>query len=1334
MTKIQFRLLDFHVSNEEQEKDESSEEEERYWDENSGQMLGGKKEKLDNKIFTIEAFGKNEKGETFSLLIENFEPFFYIKVGDQWTKNTTNNFYNHLISHKDMSDYYRESITECKLVKQKKLYGFDAGKFHKFVLIKFKNTTVMNKVKNLWFTKNQNFRQRRLLENGYKYKKEYLQLYEANLPPLLRFFHITEISPSGWIEIDENQIQELDGFTTCDYQYATEWGNVKSINKETMVPFKIMSFDIEASSSHGDFPLAKKTYRKTIGEMIEYYTKNKKQILKLKREDKKQLFKELMLCAFEFSDKYPFISKVYIKKKKNEKSLTQKDLEYRLEKILQFNLGALLKKAPKIEKTDQELDEIEDEDEIFERRKKWHPTPKAFHTIKNKPVYECLFYDFDSGDKLDILDRALEYNPQEKAIAGYLPELEGDKCTFIGSTFLKVGENEPYFNHMIALNSCNDMTDVENSKVESYKTEKSVLLAWQKLIQRENPDIIIGYNIFGFDWAFLISRAKELNCLTKFRELSRKTDYSCDIIDTQLKVASGTHELKYIKMPGRIQIDLYNHFRKSVNLSSYKLDAVASHYIGDYIKTIKNTDNTTTIYSNNLTGLKNSHYICLEIIGNSTDMYNRGEKFKVKNLNTKDKCFEIDSNINLSDKKCRWCLAKDDVSPQDIFRLTNKGPSERAIVAKYCIQDCNLVHQLLLKNDILSEFVELAAICSIPMDMTIMRGQGIRLLSFIAKKCREKNTLMPVVEKPVRDIGYEGAICLPPKTKLYTDNPVACVDYSSLYPSSMISENISHDSKVSTIEFNLDGEIEEDEYGNPKITGERDSKGNFIYDNLPEYKYVNITYDRYEWIKTPGKKDEKVKVGTKTCRYAQLPDDKKSIMPSVLKGLLAARKATRAKIKFKRVTMKNGKSHNGILIKNADETYTIQNIYLENEELKKNITTVKIKDVESIEDTYSSFMKSVFNNRQLAIKVVANSLYGQCGAKTSAFFEMDIAASTTATGRKLLIYAKRVIEDVYGDNIVNIDGHGKVKTKAEYIYGDTDSVFFTFNFEDLTGKPIRGQKALEMTIILAQEAGELATKFLKDPHDLEYEKTFMPFLLLSKKRYVGILYELDPNKGKRKEMGIVLKRRDNAPIVKDIYGGIVDRLMNGISITEVIKYTRQALISLVKGDVDLDKLIISKSLRGFYKNPDSIAHKVLAERIGKRDAGKKPSVGSRVPYVYIQTKGKVKLQGDKIESPDYIREKNLKPDFIHYITNQIQKPTSQIFSLLLEDIPEFKKKLKQYGSKIRELKRQYNDNDEKCKEKIEKLKNDYVAKLIFNKIIKQGENDVTKTAMRNFFK
>ena len=901
MTKIQFRLLDFHISNEEQEEEEESSEEEPYWDENLEEYVGKKKEKKDNKIFTIEAFGKDEKENTYSLLIENFEPFFYIKIGDHWTESNKNQFFNHLKTHKTFlgSEYYDKSITECKLVQRKTLYGFDAGKLHKFILLKFKNTTIMNKVKALWFTKNKNFRKRRLLDNGYRFNKEYLQLYEAKLPPLLRFFHITEMSPSGWIEFDEEEAQPLEGFTTCDNQFAINWDKIKSIQKETVVPFKIMSFDIEASSSHGDFPLARKTYRKPIGEMIEYYIKNKKKIQTMKKIDKRQLFKDMMMSAFEFNNEYKFMSKVYTKK-----TVTQEDLEARLEKLLSFNLGVLLKKKPKLIIEEEELDDEEDDDEIFARKKKWHPTPPAFNRVKNKPVFECLFHDFNSGDKLDILDRALEYNFAEKQIAGYLPQLEGDKCTFIGSTFLRVGEKEPYFNHMIALNSCNKMEDVPNSKVESYRTEKSVLLAWQKLIQKENPDIIIGYNIFGFDWAFMIERASELRCLPAFRHLSRKTEFECRIIDTELKVASGTHELKYIKMPGRIQIDLYNQFRKSVNLSSYKLDSVASHYIGDYIKKFECDNNITTITTNNLTGLKNAHYICLEILGNSTDMYNRGQKFKVKNLDIKNKSFQIDGEVNLSDRKCRWCLAKDDVSPQDIFRLTNQGPAERAIVAKYCIQDCNLVHQLLLKNDIFSEFVELAAICSIPIDMAIMRGQGIRLLSFIAKKCRDKDTLMPVVEKPLRDIGYEGAICLKPKCKLYHDNPVAVVDYGSLYPSSMISENISHDSKVWTVEYELNGEIVEDEFGNPKITGERDRKGGFTYDNLPDHEYVNITYDRYEWIKKPGKKDVKLKVGTKTCRYAQLPDDKKSIMPSVLHGLLAARKATRAKIKFKTVTTK----------------------------------------------------------------------------------------------------------------------------------------------------------------------------------------------------------------------------------------------------------------------------------------------------------------------------------------------------------------------------------------------------------------------------------------------
>jgi DNA polymerase elongation subunit (family B) len=468
-----------------------------------------------------------------------------------------------------------------------------------------------------------------------------------------------------------------------------------------------------------------------------------------------------------------------------------------------------------------------------------------------------------------------------------------------------------------------------------------------------------------------------------------------------------------------------------------------------------------------MTGLLVGSYIHFEEIGHSVDYYANGAKYLVTYVDKINGKFKIDMIVNPDfEKKVRWCLAKDDVTPKDIFRMTNGTADDRAIIAKYCIQDCNLVHYLFNKSDILTGYIEMSKICSVPINFLVMRGQGIKLTSYVAKKCREKRTLMPVIEKGDIDEGYEGAIVLEPKCDLYLDNPVACNDYASLYPSSMISENLSHDSKVWTREYDLAGNLIEE-------WGEKNEYGIYMYDNLPGYEYVDVTYDTYVYRrKNPKAAAEKVLNGNKICRFVQPHSNCEGggIMPSILKELLKARKDTRK-----------------LIPQQTDE-----------------------------------FMKNVLDQRQLGYKVTANSLYGQCGAKTSTFYEKDIAACTTATGRKLLTYGKRIIEECYGDKVCDTINYGKVKTRAEYIYGDTDSVFYTFNLEQLDGTPIRGKKALEITIELAKQVGYISAKFLKGPHDFEYEKTFMPFCLLSKKRYVGMKYESDPDKCKRNEMGIVL--------------------------------------------------------------------------------------------------------------------------------------------------------------------------------------------------------------------
>jgi DNA polymerase elongation subunit (family B) len=1263
-----FRLYDFNVYNKKDDgKEESSSEEE------TGP-------KLDNSKFVIQMFGINEAGESCSILVEDFRPFFYVKVGDNWSQQTKEHFLAFI--KKKLGKYYEKSISDCKIIKRKKLYGFDGGKEHKFVMFQFTNLQAFNKTKNLWYNHDQ-----KLKETGFIYANESTYLYEANIPPLLRFFHIKDISPSGWVALPIKKVTEIKSGkqTNCKYEFVSERKNIIPLNeKETRVPYKICSFDIEASSSHGDFPVPVKSYKKLATNIIERLEKT----TNLTKPEIEELLRKIVFKAFGYLSNSGFhdIDIVYPKKEQLPKS--EDDVKLMIESWLSSKIDNDKPSAAAdndnqmtIETMFENMNNEEEEEnvgEFYQKSKSKKPV------LKNYTVVDLLCdKTLTREEKLTELNKSLS----EKRRENNFPQLEGDKVTFIGSTFLKSGEKEPYLNHCIVLNTCGDVP-VDNCEIESYTTEQQVLLAWTKLIQRENPDIIIGYNIFGFDYAFMFNRALENDCIVDFLKLSKNKNEICGIDpftgkykleETSIKIASGQHDLKYIKMNGRIQIDLLNYFRREENLTSYKLDYVAGHFIGDYVKSLETEINKTKIYSGNLTGLHEGSFVHFEEIGHSVDYYSDGAKFSVLSVNKEEKSFVVLGNIvpDMS-KKVRWCLAKDDVTPKDIFRMTNGSADDRAVIAKYCIQDCNLVHYLMNKVDVLTGFIEMAKICSVPISFLVLRGQGIKLTSYVAKKCREKRTLMPVLEKLDSDDGYEGAIVLDPKCDLYLDNPVACVDYASLYPSSMMSENLSHDSKVWTKEYNLKGEL-------MTITGETDASGNHIYDNLPGYDYVDVTYDTFKYVrKSPSAAAEKIKSGHKICRFAQFPDNTRAIMPSILEELLMARKTTRK-----------------LIPQQTDD-----------------------------------FMKNVLDKRQIGYKLTANSLYGQCGARTSTFYEKDIAASTTATGRLLLTYAKKIIENTYGNRICETSKFGKVLTKAEYIYGDTDSVFFTFNLHTLDGTPIRGKDALEITIELAQEAGHLASSFLKNPHDLEYEKTFMPFCLLSKKRYVGMLYEHDPNKGKRKEMGIVLKRRDNAPIVKDIYGGIIDILMKKQDIKQATEFLKTCLKNIVDEKYPMDKLIITKSLRSGYKNPQQIAHKVLSDRITARDPGNKPSSGDRIPFVYIHHPNKKALQGEKIETPTYIKENNLKIDYSFYITNQIMKPVQQVFALVLEKMWEMQNK----KSKVVKLRRDIealkkSTPPEKFEDKLEAMKNKEVKALLFDEFLRETNNQKTgNQAMTKFFK
>ena len=1284
-----FRLFDFHI-----------------YDDCPSSLLSSPKEdddtpkKREQKQFIIQMFGINETGETCSITITDFQPYFYVKVGDNWTRAESTALYVDICKR---VGYMASSILSADLEEHKKLYGFSAGKKYKFVKFTFDNTIAMNKVKNMWYGNDHNGERCR---QPFKFKGTNLELYESNIPPLLRYFHIHEISPSGWVQIFLSRTQSpTQKTTTCNYEYVCAINALQPIkDKETRVPYKICSFDIEASSSHGDFPIPIKSYKRLAMNMVDCF--NKEDISQM---NIKSAVTKMVMAAFDH-DKYRGIDLVY---PKNAGDYTKEDIKKRIHVLLSTSIQDLKKMTSAENKSILYIDDMfkqmtetfdssegreggDDEDGVETEAptypikkppsKKTTNAPQEYnitHVIESK--------DYDRDEKISIINETM---------VNIFPKLEGDKVTFIGSTFLNYGDIQPYKNHCLVLGTCDD---VDGAIIETTETESELLLKWTDLIQKENPDIIIGYNIFGFDYEFMFRRAQENHCENQFLLFSRKMNELCakmthndsgrqelQIENTKVVLASGEYDLRYYKAAGRLQIDMYTYFRRDFNLPSYKLDDVAGQYISDNVnKTIQLTHDkygkVTELYSSNLTGLNINDFIHIEISNFTSDYLEDGKKYRVLDIYTKtveepvkgtDKTQEVSYNIILigghpvidHTKTIKWGMAKDDVSPQDIFRLTNGSAADRAIVAKYCIQDCNIVHHLMNKIDVLTGYVEMSRICSVPISFLVFRGQGIKLTSYVAKKCREKETLMPDLEKTKSFDEYEGAIVLPPKCSMYMDNPVACVDYASLYPSSMISNNLSQDSKVWTKEYDLSGNL-------IRVTGEQDKSGNYIYDNLPGYEYVDVTFDSFRYTKkTPTSKAEKVKSGIKVCRWAQLPNNQKSIMPSILEELLKARSDTRKMAKT-------------------------------------------IKD---------PFMQNILDKRQLGYKVTANSLYGQCGAKTSTFYEQDVAACTTATGRMMIMYAKQIIEDVYGNREYNTECHGPVLTRAEYVYGDTDSVFFTFNLEDpKTGEKIRGKKALEVTIEIAKDAAHLCTEFLKPPMELAYEKTLMPFVLLSKKRYVGMLYENDANKGKLKYMGLSLKRRDSCDYLKDVYGEILNILMYENDIKKAIDYLDNALNELVEGNVPMEKLMITRALRSDYKNPHQIAHKVLADRIGKRDQGNEPKPGDRMKFVFIQNNKHKALLGERIETPEYILENKINIDYTYYITNQLMKPLQQLFGLAVEKIWEFQKKqgaIKTFKKDMEQLEKDFGINYETFMKRKEKYCSIKIKALLFDKVLNKIAN------------
>lgn len=322
---------------------------------------------------------------------------------------------------------------------------------------------------------------------------------------------------------------------------------------------------------------------------------------------------------------------------------------------------------------------------------------------------------------------------------------------------------------------------------------------------------------------------------------------------------------------------------------------------------------------------------------------------------------------------------------------------------------------------------------------------------------------------------------------------------------------------------------------------------------------------------------------------------------------------------------------------------------------------------------YDADKASVFNLRQLMLKLMANSLYGTKGA-TGVLADKDIAGSVTAEGRYSINKVRDMVEHKYG---------GVCRG------GDTDSVFM--EFPGLEDGRYRVETVAEMEKFADDELVPEINAMFRPPMKIEYEKAMSCALCVAKKRYIFIKSE----RGKSPYVaykGIEVVRRDSLPFLTKLMKKVVDVLMKARRPDQTLDAYRQSIVEakkeacdiireharlLVNGKVPVQDLILSKlRSREYYAN-EKQEHLTVVKKMEERGLDP-PSVGSRVYYVYthqadgeraVTKEGKKnagELKGSLIaDDPEWVIQNRIPINYLYYFEHKFKEPILRIMRYFL---------------------------------------------------------------------
>ncbi|KAL8722242.1 MAG: hypothetical protein Q9225_001229 [Loekoesia sp. 1 TL-2023] len=305
-------------------------------------------------------------------------------------------------------------------------------------------------------------------------------------------------------------------------------------------------------------------------------------------------------------------------------------------------------------------------------------------------------------------------------------------------------------------------------------------------------------------------------------------------------------------------------------------------------------------------------------------------------------------------------------------------------------------------------------------------------------------------------------------------------------------------------------------------------------------------------------------------------------------------------------------------------------------------------------------LQRLLNNRQLALKLIANVTYGYTSASFSGRMPCsEIADSIVQTGRETLEKAIALI-------------HSVEKWGAEVVYGDTDSLFVY----------LKGRTKDEAFDIGA-EIAKTVTDMNPRPVKLKFEKVYLPCVLLAKKRYVGFKYESKAQQEPDFDAkGIETVRRDGTPAEQKIEEKALKILFRTSDLSQVKKYFQRQCSKIMKGKVSIQDFCFAKEVKlGTYsdKGPPPPGALISTKRM-LEDPRAEPQYGERVPYVVITGAPGARLI-DRCVAPDVLLHNDHNElDAEYYISKNLIPPLERIFNLVganvrqwYDEMPKFQR-------------------------------------------------------------